>query len=402
MAAAALRGGLVADTAEPGRPGGAAAGPVHQPGRGPDPGQDPAARAGQAARLAAATARRHLAGAMAGQRGRRRRLRLERIAVEGTRPDPASSARRAVRGTCPARGRAGHPARLPLAAEPADDGDARRGPGRPRPRCLRWPGDPGPARDGLGPLGRAEQDHLDGDPQGRPGQRHHRRRLPRADGGPGRAPFPGQRGPTIVLRPAQGHRRAPRRGAVAAAGAADRGPPQHRPDRGRVRHRVPARPGPAGGVLHRTGARAGPHLAALHRPQPVPAVLARPGDPSSRHRLAPAAAAGRAGVEGAPELHPRCRRAAGAAPDQLPQRAGVRPGLLRGHRPVGRRRPGPVGAVGGAEPGQGRRVHAKEVKIAGEVADGPADQDAAAAAARPPARRRTAARGRRGAHHRRP
>ena len=88
-----------------------------------------------------------------------------------------------------------------------------------------------------------------------------------------------------------------------------------------------ADPGPAGGVLHRT-ARAGSHLAALHRPQPVPAVLARPGDPPSRHRLASPAAAGRAGMEGTPELHPRRLGAAGAASHQLPQRAGVRPGLL--------------------------------------------------------------------------
>ncbi len=264
----------MADTAEPGRPGGAAARPVHRPGRGPDQGQDPAARAGQAAGLAPAAAWRHLAGALAGKRGGRRRLRLDRAAVEGTRPGPASSPRRAVRGARPARGRAGHPARLPVAAEPAHDCDAHRGPGRPRPRCLRRPGSPGPARDGLGPLGCAEQDHLDGDPQGRPGRRHHRGRLPGADRCPGRASFPGQRGPAVVLRPAQGHRRAPGRGAVAVAGAADRGPPQHRPDRGRVRDRVQARPGPAGGVLLRAGTRAGSHLAAFHRPQPVPAVLA--------------------------------------------------------------------------------------------------------------------------------
>ena len=110
--------------------------------------------------------------------------------------------------------------------------------------------------------------------------------------------------------------------------------------------------------------------------------------------LAPAGTAGRAGMEGTSGLHPGRRRPAGAAPGQLPQRAGIRPGLLRGHRPVGRRRSRPVGAVGGAEPGQRRRVHDEEVQVAGQVADGPADPDAAAAAARAAAGRRAATQGR--------
>lgn len=89
-----------------------------------------------------------------------------------------------------------------------------------------------------------------------------------------RTSFPGQCGPAVVLRPAQGHRCSPGQRTVAVAGTADRGPPQRRAARGQIRHRVQARTGSAGGVLHRTGSGTGPHLAALHRPQPVPAVLA--------------------------------------------------------------------------------------------------------------------------------
>ena len=40
----------------------------------------------------------------------------------------------------------------------------------------------------------------------------------------------------------------------------------------------------------------------------------------------------------------------------------LRPGLLRGHRPVGRRRPGPLGALGGAVPDQGRGMHEKKAR----------------------------------------
>ena len=83
-------------------------------------------------------------------------------------------------------------------------------------------------------------------------------------------------------------------------------------------------------------ARARPHFAAPHRRHHLPAVLAGPGNPPPRHRLAAAGTRGRAGVEGTPGPHPGRRRASGPAPGELPQRAGVRPGLLSGHRPVGR------------------------------------------------------------------
>ena len=57
--------------------------------------------------------------------------------------------------------------------------------------------------------------------------------------------------------------------------------------------------------------------------------------------------------------------------------------------------PRAVGALGGALPGQGRRMRDEEVQVPGQVADGPADPDPAAAAARAAARRRAAAQGRR-------
>ena len=68
VGATALPGELVADPPGQGGAGHAVAGPVHRPGRGPRPGQDTAARPDQAAGLAAAPARGHLAGEVAGQR----------------------------------------------------------------------------------------------------------------------------------------------------------------------------------------------------------------------------------------------------------------------------------------------------------------------------------------------
>ena len=63
---------------------------LDRPGGGPRPGQDTAARPDQAPGLAAAPARGHLAGEVAGQRSGRRRVRLGRSAAEGSCPGPAS------------------------------------------------------------------------------------------------------------------------------------------------------------------------------------------------------------------------------------------------------------------------------------------------------------------------
>ena len=106
-------------------------------------------------------------------------------------------------------------------------------------------------------------------------------------------------------------------------------------------------------------------------------------------------------MERTPGPHPRHRRPAGACPGELPQRAGVRPGLLRGHRPMGRRRPVPMGAMGGAVPDQGGRSDPEEGPVAGQSADGPADQNPVTAAAGVAAGRRAATQGRRGSHRHR-
>src|SRR5262252_6440827 len=50
------------------------------------------------------------------------------------------------------------------------------------------------------------------------------------------------------------------------------------------------------------------------------------------HRLTPAGTDGRPGMEGTAGIHPRRRPSTGASPRELPQRTGVRTGLLRGHR----------------------------------------------------------------------
>ena len=206
---------------------------------------------------------------MAGQRRGRRRIRLDRSAAEGPCPGPGPSPRRAVRRAGPAGGRAGHPARLPVAAAAAPGADAVRGPGGHRSRRVRPSRASGPRHaigwarsDALNKLtwmvickGGLVSDITVG-------------RLPRADGRPAGAPLPGQRGQAVVLRAAQGHRRAARRRTGAVAGAADRRAPQRRADRRQVRHRVQARAGPAGGVLHRTRARPRPHLAAVTSPTP--------------------------------------------------------------------------------------------------------------------------------------
>ena len=80
-----------------------------------------------------------------------------------------------------------------------------------------------------------------------------------------------------------------------------------------------------------------------------------------------------------------------------PQRADRGPRLLPRHRRVGRRRPGPVGAVGGALPGQRQRRLPQEGPLPAQVPDGPAHPRTAAGAARAG----RLGRGRTGPHRRR-
>ena len=65
------------------------------------------------------------------------------------------------------------------------------------------------------------------------------------------------------------------------------------------------------------------------------------------------------------------------------QRADRGPRVLPRHRRVGRRRPGPVGAVGGALPGQRQRRLPQERPVPTQVPHGPAHPGTAAGAARP-------------------
>ena len=64
------------------------------------------------------------------------------------------------------------------------------------------------------------------------------------------------------------------------------------------------------------------------------------------------------------------------------QRADRGAGLLPRHRRVGRRRPGPLGAVGGALPGHRQRRLPQEGPVPAQVPDGPAHPRTAAGAAR--------------------
>ena len=140
------------------------------------------------------------------------------------------------------------------------------------------PADPGPV---------AAPDRRHHGRQGRPRQRHHRRRLPGAGrrGAVDRGQDP-QHGNVLLPAAADG------RGAPARS--AGQRPDVHHPrpahpgraDRP-VRHRVRPGPRPAHGLSRRTAARGGLLDPAGDRPRPGQAVLARPGTPPSRHQLAP-------------------------------------------------------------------------------------------------------------------
>ena len=88
--------------------------------------------------------------------------------------------------------------------------------------------------------------------------------------------------------------------------------------------------------------------------------------------LSPAATAGWKQQDHAQDAA-RHRRRPGGSPDRSGQRPVHRPGVLPRHHPVGRRRPGPVGPVGGALPGQGRGDPARERTVPAQGEDGSAD-----------------------------
>ena len=261
-------GELVADPSAAGRSWPSGCSPCSPTRRGPGPGQDPAARADQAAGLAGAPARGHLAGPVAGQRGGRGRLRLDRICrCRGVARSGITTATSCAAGWCCwCAGQVIRPGYRWLLRQ-RQRADARRGPDGPRPERL----PPTGARRPRDATGWASSDALNkitwmvirkgglvrditvGDCIELTAalQEHHFR------GSAGRPLFYALLKETGVL-PAG----APERLRALRIGRS----PQHRADRRRVRHRVQARPGPAGRVPHRAGSRAGPHLAARRSP----------------------------------------------------------------------------------------------------------------------------------------
>ena len=211
--------------------------------------------------------------------------------------------------------------------------------------------------------------------QGRPRPGHHRRGLPGTGscGEVDRGKDP-ERG-NVLLPAAADSRGAPARSPgqrpdvrhprPAHSGRADRP----------VRHRVRPRPGSADGLPPGTAPRCGLLDPADDRPHPGQAVLARPGTASSRHQLAAPVpgAGGRLEGQDHPQGAARDRGRPGIPPDRRGQRPVHGPRVLPRHRPVGRRRPVPVGAVGGTVPDPGRGDTARERAVPAQGEDGPAD-----------------------------
>ena len=188
-----------------------------------------------------------------------------------------------------------------LAAVPGHPGRPFRRDGpRPRPGRVRRPGRDLPGEPRQQPHHAAGAAPHRGHPgrQGRPGRRHHHRRLPGA-AATRRGPAAQQRCHQPVLLPAAAGCGHLRRYRPARAGTEDPGPAQLRAADRPLRHHLPPGPGPAGGLPARTPARRRlPHLAQA-LVLPGPAVLARPGASPPGHRLAAPARRGGRRVEAA-------------------------------------------------------------------------------------------------------
>ena len=295
----------------------------------------PPAGPGQPGELAGGSARRQLAGPVAGQRcrthaglagpGRRLEDARHRDVTGGHEQARACRCRAAD-----ADRRRRDPAKCPLAADlsgSAAEPGRRDGP-HPGSRGVRRAGRIVPVRVGgsVCPAGCPRQDRGHHGRQGRPPGRHHRRRLHRAAGGRRGGPHRGRparqqpvvlpaaallgclrpgraRGDAGVLRPGEADMR-----------AADRPLP----------HRLPASPRRAGRLPARTAGSRGLLLAAAPGLPARQAVLGRPGGPPSRHQL--------------PQAAPRCSRRMEAARDDQDQDHSHRrwPGRSDGDRPAGR------------------------------------------------------------------
>ena len=364
---------------------------------------------------------------MAGRRRRRRRpSRLARpadplaqgehplglpVRPDGARRRPAVADLR--RRDPPGRGLAaqhGHPQ-----AAGRGDGPHPR-PGRIRRADRALPGQPG---GGIHHPGRAAPDRRDHGGQRRCGRRHHHRRLPGAARRRRRRVHHRPPQEPILLSAAartgrvRYHRRAD------GAGVGRSSPTRCRAAGRPLRHRLPPGPRSAGRLPAGTPGR--------HRPcQPDPAgrhpratVLARPGAPPSRDRLAAPGPRGRRGMEATHRRqdHPpprnqrrrrrrrRRRRGGGTQPPAQRHQLSIHgAGVLPGHRPVGDRRSGAVGTVGGPLPDQGRGDPAPQTGRPPQVPHGSTDPRTAARAARadrrggPPTHRGRATAHRRAGH----
>ena len=249
--------------------------------RSPPPGTlavQPADRPDQAGALAGGAARPHLAGAVGGQRRRRRRqpgvAGAGRVMASrhrlGQRQPQDRFHRPGPRGA-PADLRRCHPAQPVVAADPGNPEEPRGRDGPvPRPRWLRRARRAGAHRPGQrgdqGPGGTA--DRRDPGGQGRHDRRHHRRRLPGTAGLPRRR----RRQHQPVLLPAAAHAgRLPAGGPAHGPGIQDARAADHRAAGRPLPDRLPAGPRPDHRLPAGTPARGRPRDAA----EPV----ARPGRP---------------------------------------------------------------------------------------------------------------------------
>ena len=343
--------------------------------RGGQPGQptQPAIGGAGGAGLATRAARPQLAAAVARQR---RRGPTGLAFAVGHRPRQAAAA--------PDPGAAGAVLRRCDPAQPGLAAGVRPGPAQPGRRDgphPRWRGVrrahravSGPGRTAKPATG-ADQHRDHHGRQGRKRRGGAGRRLPRAAcrrRAHARHRRPARQQPVVLSGAARARRPRPGRAGrdrnvlrprATQLRAADRPLPHRLPPGARRAGRLPARTPTGGGLLH-------PAAAGLPARQ---AVLGRSGGASPRHRLAAAAPRRRRGVEAAgahpPEGHqgqrPGHRAAAGRA-----QRADRGTGLLPRPGRVGRRRPGPLGAVGGPLSGQRQRRLPQEGPPAPQVPHG--------------------------------
>ena len=193
---------------------------------------------------------------------------------------------------------------------------------------------------------------------------------------------------TAVLHAAARNRRAAARFAAQAQGATDGRPAQPGPARGQVPDPVTVDTAAADGLPGRTGRGSRLRLADSAGHHAVRPVLAGPGTPPSRHRLAAPGTRGRRGLEGTAQPAARQARQPGRQAHQPAQPPAQGQSVLPGHRPLGGRGPQPLGGMGGALPHQGQRMLPVQGDQAAQGRHGPAHPGTPASPARPGTHRR--------------